>query len=55
MLKSMLAIPRTPTPPPLEEREYENVNREDFLELQRQLRELKVGAMYVLKCLKTLM
>jgi len=42
MLKSMSIIPRTPTPPPLEEREYETSNRDDFLELQRQLREMKV-------------
>ncbi|KAK0937568.1 hypothetical protein LTR29_010901 [Friedmanniomyces endolithicus] len=41
MLKSMSIIPRTPTPPPLEEREYETSNRDDFLELQRQLREMK--------------
>ncbi|KAK0270073.1 hypothetical protein LTR35_014321 [Friedmanniomyces endolithicus] len=41
MLKSMSIIPRTPTPPPLEEREYETVNREVFLELQRQLKEMK--------------
>ncbi|KAK4951596.1 hypothetical protein LTR10_010573 [Elasticomyces elasticus] len=43
-LKSMLIIPRTPSPPPLEERDYESVNRDEFLELQRQLKELKEKA-----------
>ncbi len=38
----MLIIPRTPTPPPLEERRFETVNREEFLEIQRQLKEMKV-------------
>ncbi|KAK1057011.1 hypothetical protein LTR74_014470 [Friedmanniomyces endolithicus] len=40
-LKCMSIIPRSPTPPPLEEREYDTVNREDFVELQRQLKALK--------------
>ncbi|KAK0268971.1 hypothetical protein LTS00_017413 [Friedmanniomyces endolithicus] len=40
-LKSMLIIPRTPTPPPLQEREYDSIDRQDVLELQRQLKAMK--------------
>ncbi|TKA68034.1 hypothetical protein B0A55_08372 [Friedmanniomyces simplex] len=42
-LKSMLIIPRTPTPPPLEERDYDTVNREEFRQLKA-LKEQKGGA-----------
>ncbi|KAK4891814.1 hypothetical protein LTR27_009666 [Elasticomyces elasticus] len=43
-LKSMLIIPRTPSPPPLEERSIESMSRDELQELQRQLRELREQA-----------
>ncbi|KAK3109587.1 hypothetical protein LTR53_016998 [Teratosphaeriaceae sp. CCFEE 6253] len=40
-LKAMSILQRTPSPPPLEERDYDSINRDDAVELQRQLKELK--------------
>ncbi|KAK5711520.1 hypothetical protein LTR17_018348 [Elasticomyces elasticus] len=40
----MLVIPCELTPPPLEERDFEDINHDDFRELQRRLRELKEKA-----------
>ncbi|KAK4496758.1 hypothetical protein PRZ48_012741 [Zasmidium cellare] len=40
-LKSMLIIPRTPTPPPLEERDFDTLTREELKELHRRAKEAK--------------
>ncbi|KAK5688944.1 hypothetical protein LTS10_000924 [Elasticomyces elasticus] len=40
-LESMLVIPRQPTPPPLEEREFDTLSPGEVQELQRRFRELK--------------
>ncbi|KAK5728206.1 hypothetical protein LTR17_012111 [Elasticomyces elasticus] len=40
-LESMLIIPRQPTPPPLEERDFDTLSPEEVQELQRRFRELK--------------
>ncbi|KAK3112409.1 hypothetical protein LTR53_011356 [Teratosphaeriaceae sp. CCFEE 6253] len=40
-LKAMSILQRTPSPPPLEERDYDSISRDDVVELQRQLKELK--------------
>ncbi|KAK3621164.1 hypothetical protein LTR56_022962 [Elasticomyces elasticus] len=40
-LESMLIIPRQPTPPPLEERDFDTLSPEEVQELQRRFRALK--------------
>ncbi|KAK5732484.1 hypothetical protein LTS12_027117 [Elasticomyces elasticus] len=40
-MESMLIIPRQPTPPPLEERDFDTLSPEEVQELQRRFRELK--------------
>ena len=37
-----MIVPRTPTPPPLEDLSSESVGPEQIKEMQRQLKELKV-------------
>ena len=44
-LKSMLIIPRTPTPPPLEERDPTTLNADELRELQKRAQAFKVGIM----------
>lgn len=39
----MLIIPRTPTPPPLEDRDVTTLDQHELRELQKQLKALKVG------------
>ena len=41
-LKSMLIIPRTPTPPPLEERDFATFSADELKELKKKFLELKV-------------
>lgn len=41
-LKSMLIIPRTPSPPPLEERDISTLSPAELVELQKQLKSMKV-------------
>ncbi|KAK4904778.1 hypothetical protein LTR49_025828 [Elasticomyces elasticus] len=40
-LESMLIIPRQPTPPPLEDRDFDTLSPEEVQDLQRRFRELK--------------
>jgi hypothetical protein len=42
-LKSMLIVPRTPSPPPLEEREYKTLTEDEKMELCNRARERKVS------------
>lgn len=41
-LEAQLIVPRTPSPEPLEERDFDGLNREELKELQRRAKEAKV-------------
>lgn len=42
----MLIIPRTPSPPPVEERDPDSLSRKEIMELQNSAKDVKVRPRY---------